>query len=347
MDVQNIKNYILENNKAEYILESLGCHHIKLHDGIDSNYYTFANPNGDNISAVTLYLSENLTVINYTRQISKNKNVGSDLFTLIEFYKDLNFFQSLKYVCDLLELDFYKDFNDDNMPESLRITKLLLSMNSGSSDDEEDNTPIQVIPEKILTYYKPYVNDFWKNDNVPYSVQQEWGLCYDEVSNRIIIPFYDELGNLVGCKGRLFKEKLDSEDLKYIYVEPCPRNKILYGLHKTYPYIKRENQVFCFEAEKSVHQLWSYGYHNAISFGGKKVGKFQIEKLTRLGCDIVLCFDQDVDKEDVERLADRFVNGVNVYCLYDKDKILKEHESPADKKENFEYLLKNNLYKIK
>ena len=61
---------------------------------------------------------------------------------------------------------------------------------------------------------------------------------------------------------------------------------------------------------------------------------------------MIFCFDKDVTKE-IENIADRFVDGVNIYYIYDDKNILNEKESPSDSQEKFEYLLKNCLYKIK
>lgn len=58
---------------------------------------------------------------------------------------------------------------------------------------------------------------------------------YDDVSNRITIPVRDEMGTLVGVKGRLFlkQEEMTEEEqrVKYIYLECCNRARLLYGLY--------------------------------------------------------------------------------------------------------------------
>jgi DNA primase len=268
----------------------------------------------------------------------------TDIFSLVGFINQCNFFESMLWCCNVLGLDYYHEPTLE-LPESLRITKMLMKMKS--NDDEEDDTPIRVLDESILNYYKPYVNDFWYNDHVPYLVQREWELGYDESTNRITIPIRDELGQLVGIKSRIFKQKIEEWEQKFLYLEPCPRNKILYGYHKTNKAIKETGKCYCFEAEKSVHQLWSYGYRNSIAFMGKKVGQQQINKLSRIDCDIVLCMDQDVSKEEVEKLANRFIDGIQIYAIYDEDKVLGDKESPADDPEKWEYLVKNNIYRIK
>jgi DNA primase len=337
MDSYQLKEYIIENNKVEFILQELGCQHIKLHSG----YWTCGNPPpSDNPQAITLYNNEFLNVINYTKDMGER----TDIFSLVGFINQCNFFESMLWCCNVLGLDYYHEPTLE-LPESLRITKMLMKMKS--NDEEEDDTPIKVLNENILSYYKPYVSDFWYNDHVPYSVQREWELGFDESTNRITIPIRDELGQLVGIKSRIFKHDIKEWEQKFLYLEPCPRNKILYGYHKTNKAIKETGKCYCFEAEKSVHQLWSYGYRNSIAFMGKKVGQQQINKLSRIDCDIVLCMDKDVKKEEVEKLANRFIDGIQIYAIYDEDKVLGEKESPADDPEKWEYLVKNNIYRIK
>jgi DNA primase len=340
MDSYQLKEYIIENNKVEFILQELGCQNVKYHSS-SSGYWTCGNPPpSDNPQAITLYNNEYLNVVNYTKDMGDK----TDIFSLIQFINKCNFFEAMLWCCNELGLDYYHEPTLE-LPESLRITKMLMKMKS--NDEEEDDTPIRVLDESILSYYKPYVNDYWYNDHVPYSVQREWELGYDEFTNRITIPIRDELGQLVGIKSRIFKHEFEEWEQKFLYLEPCPRNKILYGYHKTGNYIKETGKCYCFEAEKSCHQLWAYGYRNSIAFMGKKVGQQQINKLSRIDCDIVLCLDQDVGKEETEKLANRFIDGIPIFAIYDEDKVLGEKESPSDDPEKWEYLIKNNIYRIK
>ena len=337
MDSYQLKEYIIENNKIEFILQELGCQSIKKH----STYWTCGNPPpSDNPQAITVYSNEYLNVVNYTKDMGDK----TDIFSLIEFINKSNFFEAMLWCCNVLGLDYYHEPTLE-LPESLKITKMLMKMKS--NDEEEDDTPIRVLDESILSYYKPYVNDYWYKDHVPYSVQREWELGFDEFTNRITIPIRDELGQLVGIKSRLFKHEIEPWEQKFFYLESCPRNKILYGYYKTNKTIKETGRAYCFEAEKSCHQLWAYGYRNSIAFMGKKVGQQQINKLSRIDCDIVLCLDQDVGKEEVEKLANRFIDGIPIFAIYDEDKVLGEKMSPSDDPEKWEHLVKNNIYRIK
>lgn len=346
MDIKQLKEYIYENNKVEEVLQEIGCHSIKYHpSGNPDPYWTVANKDGNNKSAITIYNKSSLKCINYTRDMTNGKSIEPDLLTLVCFNEKISFFKGLQFLCQLLGIDYYYDFESE-LPESLQITKLIYEMQQGNLDQEEDR-PLKPISEKILTYYKSYINDMFINDGISYKTQKEFEIGYDEFTNRITIPIRSEIGDLIGVKGRLFKKELAENELKYIYLEPCARSKILFGLHKTYSYINQQNKCYIFEAEKATMQAWDMGYYNSVSIGGTKVTSQQIEKLTRLGVDLIFAFDKDVTKKEIENIADRFIDGINIYYIFDDKNILNEKESPTDKRESFEYLIKNCLYKIK
>ena len=284
---------------------------------------------------------DNCSVINYTRDLPR----PSDIFSLVQYYKNINFFQALKYICNLIDVDPYAK-PDSNLPESLKITKMLMRMNSG--EQIEDETPIRPISEEIWEYYKtPCVNDLWLEDGISYSVQKEFEIGFDNATNRITIPIRDETGVLCGVKGRLFKSELLENDLKYIYLEPCPKSKILYNYFRSHEHIKSEGCVFVGESEKFCAQLWSAGIKNSVALGGHSLSKKQIESLTRLGVKIILCFDKDISQEKIENLANQFIDGIETYAICDKDGILEEKESPSDDILKWKHLIENNIYKIK
>lgn len=341
MDVVQLKEYILDNNLVETILEEIGCHHIIYHSS--STYWSAANYDGDNKQGVIIRKNEYLSCTNYTRQMV-DTNRSTDIIDLVCYNKDLSFPEALKYICNILGLDYYHNFDDD-IPESLLITKMLYDMQEGNF--KEQDKPLKPISNNILNYYKPYVNDLFCKDNIDYKTQREFNVGYDEFTNRITIPIYSDIGDLVGVKGRLFKEHLSDDELKYLYIEPCSKSKILYGIHKTISYIKKSSKVYVLEAEKGVMQLWSYGYRNCVSTGGKELSTYQIEMLTRLGVDIILCLDADVKKKEIEELSERFIDNVPIYYMFDENSILKEKESPSDDPHKWMQLLNNNIYRMR
>ena len=341
MDIEILKEHILENNFIPTILEELGCHHIRKKDG----YFQCANPDGDNVTAVCVYENTNLTTINYTRDISNGKNIHTDLISLVEFYKNETFPYAVKWICDVLDIDYYSNLDED-LPKSLQLTKMLVEMQSVDTESETEK-PLKPISEKILSYFKPYVNDMFNEDGVSYETQAEFEIGYDEFTNRITIPIRDDLGNLVGVKARYFYRQVPEDEQKFMYIEKCARSQILYGLYKTINFIKRAQRVFVTEAEKGVQQLYDKGYFEAVATGGSKISKSQIDKLTRLCVPIIFVFDKDITKEELDDIASRFIDGTEVYALIDTIGILNEKESPTDNISKFEQLLDKCMYRLK
>jgi DNA primase len=121
----------------------------------------------------------------------------------------------------------------------------------------------------------------------------------------------------------------------------------LIGISERINFIKRKQRVFVVEAEKGVQQLFDKGYYEVVSTGGSKVTRCQINKLTRLCVPIIFVFDKDISKAELEKIANRFIDGTEVYALIDTVGILNDKESPTDNIEKFEQLLNNCIYKLK
>jgi len=334
MRSNDLKEYIIDNECIDIILEDLGCKHIIKY----GEYYSCSNPDGNNKNAVTVYINENLTVVNYTRSIAKNKR-ATDLFDLVSFYKDCTFSEALKYVHELLGLDFYQE--KEEPCESLQILRMLKDMSIG--DDEEDSTPVKPISEKILDYYLKYPNKMFEDDGISLEIQKEFDVGYDPQTNRITIPIRNSVGDLCGVKGRLFGEP-DEYNPKYLYIEPVVKSKVLYGLYENKDYIKNSNQIFIFEAEKSVLQCASNGVRNCIALGGKSISKTQAEYIVRTGCTPIIALDKGIDLEEIKSVASVFPDNMPVYYIFDTDNILLDKQSPSDDFQKFKHLLKNNVY---
>lgn len=337
MRVDELKEYILNNDCIETILENLGCGHIRDR----GEYFTCANPDGNNNQAVVVYKNEGLITVNYTRNITKNKRT-TDIFDLVGFYRDCSFPEALKYVHDILGLDYYAE--NTEIPESLQILKMLKDMSIGSED--EDNIPLKPIPTQILNYLLPYGNKMWENEGISLDTQAEFGIFYDPQSNYIAIPIYDELGSLVGLKGRYFGE-LDEYHMKYLYLYKCNKSRVLYGYWQNKDYIKNSKYLIIVESEKSVLKLAEYGFRNVVATGGKTISRAQVELITRTGCIPIIAFDKDVQEDELHKIVDMFMDGIPVYAVIDTNNLLEEKESPMDREDVWRKLYKDYVYKLK
>lgn len=328
MDVAYLKNEILEKNKIPDILESIGCHNIKFHSGTTDNYYTCANKDGDNPSAITVYCNSTLKCIDYTRELNSKKSTH-DIIDLVMMNNNQNFFKALNFLCETCGIDYYDMENEEEKPESLKALDLLFSMLSNNENEyDEQGVKINQKPESVLDYYRPVVNDLFYDDGISYQTQADFEIGYDDERNMITIPIRDELGNLVGVKGRIPDKNVKHD--KYTYIIRCPRGKILYNLHKAYPSIKQEGFVIIVESEKGVMQLYDMGFNNVIALGGSILTSAQEKKILSLNADIVFALDKDVKFEKVKAMADRFPYWVKKSAIIDTEDILDEKESPCD-----------------
>ncbi len=340
MDAQRLKEHILDNNLVPDILAEIGCHHIR----VRSDMVQAANPDGDNVTAICVYLNENLTTLNYTRQIlPQGQTRTTDIMDLIGYIRNCSFFETIKWLCGFCGLDYYAD--EEEVPESLQVLQFLNQMNKESVGEEEDNTPLKPIDPKVLDYYLPIGNIMFEKDGISLSTQQFFNIGYDPQTNRLTIPIYSEIGDLVGVKGRVFQEELEEGQNKYLYLFKCNKSKVLFGLDKNLDNIIRQGKVYVTESEKGVMQLYDMGCYG-VATGGSKISKYQINMLTRLGVQIIFAYDKDIEESELKNIVNQFVEGVPVYAILDRDNILNEKESPSDDVSKWLHLVQNNIYKI-
>ena len=341
MDVQFLKDKIFEENRIVDLLSELGCHHIK-----QSAYMVqCANPDGDNPTAICIYLNENLTTINYTRQmLPTGQTRTTDFIDLVSFVRECTFFQSLQWICNACGYDYYEA--EPEIPLSRSILRVITELTKASVGEPEDNTPIKPIDPEILQYYLPYGNKMWEDDGISLETQREFSVMYDPQSNRIVIPYFDTLGSLVGIKGRLMKKELDDGEQKYIFLYKTNKSKHLYGLDKTMEMIARQGYCPVFESEKSVMIAYEHGV-GSVAVCGSKISKYQATLLTRLNVPLFICFDKDKTEEEVKKEGDMFMEPIPLYYMLDRDGLLGEKESPVDRWENWERLIVNNVYKMR
>ena len=156
----------------------------------------------------------------------------------------------------------------------------------------------------------------------------------------MVIPIFDEIGNLVGTKLRI--TRACQYNNKYFYKESCDKNSILYGLYQTKYYIDQKKEVIICEAEKGVMQLFGYGYKNAVAIGGHDISNTQVQKIIKLDVDkVIIAFDEDVQEKVLKKEYEKLCDFVEVTCIIDINNILNEKESPMDDPKKWEKLYNN------
>lgn len=131
------------------------------------------------------------------------------------------------------------------------------------------------------------------------------------------------------------------------YKHPLQFN--LYGIYENQENIRRNKKIVLFEGEKAVMQCDSFFPSNnfAVSLCGMNMSNYQRDLVLSLGVsEVFIALDKqyqnditnDAEQREydkyimrVKKIADRFVNYVNVYIIYDDEDILGYKDSPSDK----------------
>ena len=122
--------------------------------------------------------------------------------------------------------------------------------------------------------YDNKCNKRFQRDGISFETQRVFGLGFDVASQRITIPLYDELGRLIGVKGRINDSNVSDEVPKYLYLHECAASKYLYGYYQNYQYLFA-NTVVVGESEKMVMQAYSFGERNVVGIGSNSLSQKQ------------------------------------------------------------------------
>lgn len=344
MTVLELKKYIFQEGKIEFILNEIGCGHIVYHP--TKEYYSCSNCNGDNKTAINIKNNEYLNCKNYTREKEFDEN--ADLLTLVQYNKSINnknfsFFDTVKYVHKLLglPLTFKKQEEKKEVVDPLYIFKKVKSKRK-----RQNVLDIQVIDESELQDFIPHVHiDFFREGIMPWSVKK-FGLAYSYKFKRNVIPLrYWLTGELLGFNMRTSVENYDMFDIKKYFITPnYPKQMNLFGLWENKENIQEKGYVVVYEAEKSVLKRDSLNDSTGVAVSGHEISDEQVKILIGLNCEIIIAFDKDIDIEHIRHCCEKFYGIRKVSYIWDKYDLLGEKDSPADAQNKiFEFLMQYRI----
>ena len=218
---------------------------------------------------------------------------------------------------------------------------------------------------KSLTEYNPSImNCFsrnkkylkvWEKEGISFDAMDKFGIKFDMIRNRMVIPIYDDKGVFVGAKVRNFNQEDIENGRKYMplihnnEIYTYDKGKILYGLNFNKKNIKNAKRAIIFESEKSTILYESlYVGNKAISIRESNVSIYQTELLKQYKVEtVVLALDNDyslLPNENGEydkyfglykmlKEANKLdAKGFNVEIVYDwEQSFLENKDAPIDK----------------
>lgn len=162
---------------------------------------------------------------------------------------------------------------------------------------------IPVYDMGILAQYQNVGIDRFLKDGISLSSQSKFRICYDEMEDRIMIPIFSPVGDLMGLKARINREPLLGES-KYYYAIGCEMSSTLFGFSENYASLCNAD-VIIFESEKSVMAADSFGYRNCVALGSNSLSEAQAKLILGLQPkSIIFMLDYGLDVSVTKRNAE-------------------------------------------
>lgn len=321
---------IYEDEKIEFVLESMECHNIHSEQG--GKLIVATLPDGDNKRSIQVKNIETLRVS------VRSRGMYGNLYDLVMYImKHESIKQSYEYLLNICGYDDNTVYieNPLNWLNKLKRQRRTYSM-------EFEN--LKILDNNILNQYIYGGIKQFEDDGISRKTLQDYMIGYDVFSRRITIPIYDIDGNLCGVKGRA-TNKQDEDEYKFMFLYPTDQSKTMYNFHRAKEYCKQIGEVNVFESEKATMQAKDCGIMNAVGIGSSNISIEQLNILLSLQCDINLCFDKGLDLNMILPNFECFFNGKrSVYYIVDRDSILKDKSSPIDEgKDVFDYLYQDRM----
>lgn len=315
--LEDIKKELLNHpDKLKDILEHFGYCNIV----IRPKYIQFGRDEFSSKKSIVIKLENNkfLYVHDYAR------NIQQDLFSYIIGQRSVEFSVVINEVRKVLGIsDYYEYFQRKGIFGGFyeRVRK-------------RNTCKHNTYDKSILNVYEHIGNTRFLKDHISLHAQKYFNIAYDIESQGIVIPIYDQLGQLMGVKERFNYDVSDGE-MKYFYSVPCQMSQTLYGYAQNYQFLIN-GTIYIFESEKSVLQCFSYGIRNCVALGSGTISKKQVQMLLELNPKkIIFMHDVDYKLEFIMRNIDlvknysRFAEVELGYWNF-FDKKYKSKVSPSD-----------------
>lgn len=330
MNAAELKRYMVQDSeRIVRVLEAANFHSIK----IFGDEIRCAVPQGDNPTAVSIKLNDELFATSFTTKVPYH----GDLLGLFQNVRAENFHQTMSFIHAMLGLS-----NDYTKP--IQTTNLLDELTSlyQNGDKEFKDITNKLYPRSILSQYIMLPHENIINEGIAPRILKRFDICFDPVDSRILFPHYDwkQTDMIAGITGRTTMnieliEKLGVN--KYFnYIKGYKKTANLYGWKQSAKTVHEKKIVIIFEAEKSVLKQHTFERGNgfAVSVGGHEVSDVQIKFLienTSTDTEIVFAFDNDIVREQIDEFADQTKKFRKTSLIIDNEGLLSEKDAPIDK----------------
>lgn len=329
MTIGELKEYIYENKKIEYILDKLGCHNIKYNK--QKEYFSASQPDGDNPQGINISNNKYLNYRSFSRGVDYEDN--QDLISLVETIKKMSFIDAVKYIHKILEIPFELN-RKESVKEKFDILDVFKRIVRKSTRRVVDVSNIHILDEQLMNDYVPLLHIDWVKEGITERARKKFNIAYSYRYKRIVIPHrYWMTNELVGFNMRTTVENYDEFGItKYYLTKGYDKTLNLYGYCENKEEIERKGYCTLVESEKSVLKRYSLGDGTCLALSGKTLSAEQIRiiKSALRIRELVICLDNDVNIDEIRWIAEQFKGNMKVSYIKDSWGILGKKDSPCD-----------------
>ncbi len=338
INADKLKEYIIENNCIEQILEDLGCHGLHEYD----NEWRAALPQGTNKTAVCVK-KDTLSVAIRSSDINKM----GDIFTLVMELKKISFGKANKYLHKLLGLkySFQRDKNEIDKEKNDPLAIFKRTKRHRHKIDRD----VPIYDDSCLKEYinLPYIG--WIKEGIMPRACKRFNIGYSYDRQRIVIPerkWDGDDNEYIGVSGRTTIPNYDMFDIpKYFKLSNTyPKGINVYGLNENYQTIQEAGYTVVMESQKSVLKRYSRLDGTGTAIGNCELTDEQVRILISLNVEICICLDEGISLHHIRKECEKFYKIRKVSYMYDKWGLLEKgsKDSPADKENKiFNFMFKH------
>lgn len=317
--LNEIKEKLIENpDKLMELLSNFGFEHIN-HRNTEIRFAR-SESGGANISI-------RLTNNPYCCVSDWSRGVSTDIISYIIQEKNVTFRDVLQETKKLLGL------GNDWRPQQRKELFGGIYSNINSPNRE---VQLKTYDESVLNRYENVGNLRFLNDGISLDAQKFFGLRFSIEDNAIIIPIYNEFGELIGAKARV-NGSVEEGESKYYYPIPVQVSQTLYGYAANYQHLYGADTIYVGESEKFCQQLYTMGIRNCVSMGSHTLSEKQAKLLLQLAPkSITFMLDDGLDLSETKRNVDMIKSvsammQVDIYFFDHTDCLdLGHKDSPSD-----------------
>lgn len=156
--------------------------------------------------------------------------------------------------------------------------------------------------------------------------KNDQGSFYDSFSRRLMFPFVDRSGRVIGFTGRILTAEKDKS--KYVNsreTEVFSKSRFLYGLYQAKSHIMRENECYLVEGQTDTISMFMAGIRNSVAGSGTALSEHQVKMIRNISSCLTLVYDDDPAgiRASISNIKIPLQQGLDVYVV-----VLPKDEDP-------------------